>query len=137
MSQIPFLVETSRVLEILSKQIYDSPYAMARENVQNAFDAVLMRAKREGEAPSEYSIEIVATPANISIKDQGIGIPEGDVQHIFEPFFRASNTGKFEGHGVGLPLALNIVRLHKGSIAIASKVDAGTTIRVMLPVHTG
>jgi signal transduction histidine kinase len=70
-----------------------------------------------------------------SIKDEGIGIPEGDVQHIFEPFFRASNTGKFEGHGVGLPLALNIVRLHKGSIAIASKVNEGTTIRVMLPVH--
>jgi signal transduction histidine kinase len=59
------------------------------------------------------------------------------VQHIFEPFFRASNTGKFEGHGVGLPLALNIVRLHKGSIAIASKVDKGTTIRVMLPVNVG
>ncbi|OOQ62146.1 HAMP domain-containing sensor histidine kinase [Mucilaginibacter pedocola] len=73
----------------------------------------------------------------ISIKDEGIGIPEGDVQHIFEPFFRASNTGKFEGHGVGLPLALNIVRLHKGSIAIASKVDKGTTIRVMLPVYAG
>ncbi len=70
-----------------------------------------------------------------SIKDEGIGIPESDVQHIFEPFFRASNTGKFEGHGVGLPLALNIVRLHKGSIAIASKVNEGTTIRVMLPVH--
>jgi signal transduction histidine kinase len=72
-----------------------------------------------------------------SIKDEGIGIPESDVQHIFEPFFRASNTGKFEGHGVGLPLALNIVRLHKGSIAIASKVNEGTTIRVMLPVHVG
>lgn len=72
-----------------------------------------------------------------SIKDEGIGIPERDVQHIFEPFFRASNTGKFVGHGVGLPLALNIVRLHKGSIAIASKVDAGTTIRVMLPVYAG
>jgi signal transduction histidine kinase len=72
-----------------------------------------------------------------SIKDEGIGIPASDVQHIFEPFFRASNTGKFEGHGIGLPLALNIVRLHKGSIGIASKVDEGTTIRVMLPVHLG
>lgn len=69
-----------------------------------------------------------------SIRDEGIGIPEVDVQHIFEPFFRASNTDKFEGHGVGLPLALNIVRLHKGSIAIASKINTGTTIRVMLPV---
>ena len=70
-----------------------------------------------------------------SIKDQGIGIPQKDVQHIFEPFFRASNTGRFEGHGVGLPLALNIIRLHKGSIAIQSNEGEGTEIRVMLPVQ--
>jgi signal transduction histidine kinase len=85
------------------------------------------------------SLKLIAENKSVvfSIQDEGIGIPEGDVQHIFEPFFRASNTGKFEGHGVGLPLALNIVRLHKGSIAIASKVDKGTTIRVMLPVNVG
>jgi signal transduction histidine kinase len=62
----------------------------------------------------------------VSVKDEGIGIPEKDLQHIFEPFFRASNTGKFDGHGVGLPLALNIIRLHKGSIAILSKENEGT-----------
>ncbi|AMR32901.1 two-component sensor histidine kinase [Mucilaginibacter sp. PAMC 26640] len=83
------------------------------------------------------TIKILAENSSVvfNIKDEGIGIPEPEMQHIFEPFFRASNTAKFEGHGVGLPLALNIVRLHKGSIAISSKVDEGTTIRVMLPVY--
>ncbi|MDN3600504.1 HAMP domain-containing sensor histidine kinase [Mucilaginibacter myungsuensis] len=71
----------------------------------------------------------------ISVKDQGIGIPEEDIQHIFEPFFRASNTGKFDGHGVGLPLALNIIRLHKGTIAIISKVNMGADIRIALPAY--
>ena len=70
----------------------------------------------------------------ISVKDQGIGIPENEVQHIFEPFFRASNTGNFEGYGIGLPLALNIIRLHKGTLAIHSKEFSGTEIRIMLPV---
>ena len=42
--RIAFEVETSRVLEILSKEIYDSPLAMLRENVQNSYDAILMRA---------------------------------------------------------------------------------------------
>lgn len=41
--RIAFDVETSRVLEILSSEIYDSPKAFLRENVQNAYDAVLMR----------------------------------------------------------------------------------------------
>lgn len=71
----------------------------------------------------------------ISVKDEGIGIPEEDIQHIFEPFFRASNTGKFDGHGVGLPLALNIIRMHKGNITIISKESEGADIRIALPVQ--
>jgi molecular chaperone HtpG len=91
MSQIPFLVETSRVLEILSSQIYDSPFAMARENVQNAFDAVLMRANVEGKRPSEYLVDITATSERIVIKDHGIGMSE---QVLRENFWRAGSSGK-------------------------------------------
>jgi len=71
----------------------------------------------------------------ITIKDQGIGIPQTELQHIFEPFFRASNAHEYEGHGVGLPLTLNIIRLHKGSLGISSEVGAGTEIKVFLPVE--
>lgn len=91
MSQIPFLVETSRVLEILSSQIYDSPFAMARENVQNAFDAVLMRANIEGNSPTNYPIEITASETLITIKDHGIGMSE---KVLRENFWRAGSSGK-------------------------------------------
>jgi signal transduction histidine kinase len=70
----------------------------------------------------------------IKVTDKGIGIPEQDQQHIFEPFYRASNTSKFQGHGIGLPLTLNIIRLHKGSIGIRSQEQVGTEIQVLLPV---
>jgi signal transduction histidine kinase len=70
----------------------------------------------------------------ICVKDQGIGIPEDEVKHIFEPFFRASNTEKFEGYGIGLPLALNIIRLHKGNITINTKEYTGTEIQIILPI---
>jgi len=69
----------------------------------------------------------------LSITDKGIGIPEDDLQHIFEPFFRASNTSDYSGHGVGLPLALNIIRLHKGSIGIRSEMNEGTQMQIFLP----
>lgn len=91
MTQIAFQVDTSRVLEILSKQIYDSPYAMARENVQNAYDAVLMRADREQRPPSEYRIVIAARPDQIEISDQGIGMTE---EVLRENFWRAGSSGK-------------------------------------------
>ena len=42
--RIPFDVETSRILQILASEIYDSPKAFLRENAQNAYDAILMRA---------------------------------------------------------------------------------------------
>ncbi|MXV52386.1 HAMP domain-containing protein [Pedobacter sp. HMF7647] len=70
----------------------------------------------------------------ISVTDDGIGIPLNEQQYIFDPFFRASNTHEFQGHGVGLPLTLNIIRLHKGTIAIRSEENAGTEIQVLLPV---
>jgi signal transduction histidine kinase len=71
---------------------------------------------------------------SVSVIDEGIGIPDEEQQHIFEPFFRASNTGNFDGHGVGLPLTLNIIRLHKGSIGIRSEENVGTEINIMIPV---
>ena len=91
MSQIPFLVETARILEILSKQIYDSPYAMVRENVQNAYDAILIRAKREGRALTEFAIEIAASAERIEIRDNGIGMSETVLR---ENFWRAGSSGK-------------------------------------------
>ncbi|TCC87001.1 HAMP domain-containing histidine kinase [Pedobacter frigiditerrae] len=71
---------------------------------------------------------------SIAVKDQGIGIPQGDVQHVFEPFYRASNTSQFKGYGVGLPLSLNIIRLHRGSIGVSSQEQIGTEIKVLLPL---
>jgi signal transduction histidine kinase len=70
----------------------------------------------------------------IAVTDHGIGIPATELQHIFEPFFRASNTHEYTGHGVGLPLTLNIIRLHKGTIGIRSEVDSGTEIQIFLPL---
>ena len=49
--QIEFNIETQRILKLLANDIYDSPYALLRENVQNAYDAILMRQKRESFDP--------------------------------------------------------------------------------------
>lgn len=73
---------------------------------------------------------------SLIVTDKGIGIPQNEQQHIFEPFFRASNTTEFDGFGIGLPLTLNIIRIHKGSIGIISEEKIGTEMRIILPVST-
>ncbi|MDO7744257.1 MAG: ATP-binding protein, partial [Pedobacter sp.] len=79
-------------------------------------------------------LSISAANVVISVKDQGIGIPENELQHVFEPFFRASNTTNYSGYGVGLPLSLNIIRLHRGSIAIKTVQESGTEMNILLPI---
>lgn len=90
-TNISFQVETDRVLEILSKQIYDSPFAMVRENIQNCYDAVLMRASAEGGELCSYHIEVIVTPESISITDNGIGMSETVLK---ENFWKAGSSGK-------------------------------------------
>ncbi len=70
----------------------------------------------------------------IDVADQGIGIPEADLKHIFEPFFRASNTYAYEGHGVGLALTFNIIRQHNGTLNLQSEVGVGTKVQIVLPI---
>jgi signal transduction histidine kinase len=70
---------------------------------------------------------------HITIADQGIGISEGDIQNLFQPFFRAQNARSFFGHGIGLALADKIVRVHGGNIAVSSKLGEGTVFTVTLP----
>lgn len=67
------------------------------------------------------------------IKDKGIGIPEQDMPYIFDPFFRASNVKSSKGYGIGLPLAYNIIKLHKGVIDVTSKESEGTEVVVKIP----
>lgn len=68
------------------------------------------------------------------IKDQGIGIPESELAFIYDPFFRASNTRLFEGYGIGLPLARNIIKLHNGTLLVTSKPDNGTSVQMSFPL---
>jgi len=92
--------------------------------------------KYSNNSPVIVSLGIISSNAIISVKDQGIGIPETELQHVFEPFFRASNTTNYSGYGVGLPLSLNIIRLHRGSIRIKTDEESGTEMSILLPLRT-
>jgi len=72
----------------------------------------------------------------IAISDNGEGIPEGDLEHIFDRFYRGSETeySGTVGSGIGLALTRELVILHRGEIKVQSSVDSGTEFIVELPV---
>lgn len=70
----------------------------------------------------------------IQVRDQGIGIPAGDRQHVFERFFRGGNVGAIPGTGLGLNIVARYIELLKGSIAAEPAQPNGTLIIINIPL---
>lgn len=68
------------------------------------------------------------------VRDDGIGIPEHDLKHLFEPFHRAKNVETIPGTGLGLVIIKESIELHGGSIQLESKVGKGTTFTIRIPI---
>jgi signal transduction histidine kinase len=69
----------------------------------------------------------------IIVKDEGIGIPKEELEHLFERFFRASNTSGISGTGLGLSIVKKYLDLTGGNILITSYIEAGSEFTVLLP----
>jgi len=66
-------------------------------------------------------------------KDYGLGIPEKDMSHLFERFFRSEQVGEISGTGLGLSIARELTHLHSGEIFVESEFEKGSTFFVFLP----
>jgi signal transduction histidine kinase len=75
----------------------------------------------------------------ITITDKGIGIPDSDLPHIFEPFYRgrAVVAAQVHGNGLGLSLVKNIVEAHGGTITVSSVPGEGSSFSLSLPAVNG
>ncbi len=93
-------------------------------------------------SPPETTVDLEAAPCadgiSIRVRDRGMGIPQGDLPHLFTRFFRADNAirNEIQGTGVGLFITKAIVDQLNGRISIESQLDSGTTFEVWLPRQT-
>ncbi len=73
----------------------------------------------------------------LSIADNGIGIPEQELAEIYKPFRQIENAmnKRFDGTGLGLSITKALIELHGGSITIESEVDVGTRVVITLPIR--
>lgn len=70
----------------------------------------------------------------ITVRDQGVGIPESELPRLFERYFRASTSLGISGTGIGLNFVRHLVEMHQGSIDVATKAGEGSAFTVRLHV---
>jgi len=125
---IIFLIEAQSGIIINGNEIY--LIRMLNNLFKNAIDYNKPGGRVDVKLKKENS------SACLIIKDTGIGIPEKDINFIFERFYRVNRdiSDYQKGVGLGLSIVKEIVEKHKGSIYIESKVDIGTTITLLFPM---
>ena len=72
--------------------------------------------------------------AVISVRDWGTGVPESDIDHIFDPFFRSSMHARKEGTGLGLAIAKRVIESHGGTIVASNVSGGGLRVNIELPL---
>jgi len=116
----------------------DIPAEVDPEQVQTVFKNVLNNAvkySRPDSDPIQVSYKSRESYAVIRITDFGIGIPEEELSHIFEPFYRVDKSRSKEtgGYGLGLSLCKTIMEAHEGKIEVQSRPQGGTTVSLFFP----
>lgn len=103
--------------------------------MHNLFDNAFKYTPLEGQI--RVRATIVEDRVEISVEDNGAGIPEEDLPHIFEPFYRVdkARSRKYGGTGLGLSIVRHIVALHGGTVRAESTLQMSTRIIISLP-HT-
>jgi len=100
---------------------------------QNSIDAIQMRIDAQGGDPGriDCSIDPAGQGWQVTIRDNGIGIPPENLQKIFDPFFTSKDVGK--GMGLGLSITHQILQTHKAMIEVDSRPTEFTRFRIAFP----
>ena len=108
-----------------------------RELMRSAVENVLRNAVRYSprDAPVDVSVARAGTGAVILIRDAGPGVPDADLERIFEPFYRVAESRDRDtgGEGIGLAITAQVMKAHGGSATAANGPEGGLEVRLSLP----
>jgi PAS domain S-box-containing protein len=142
---VKFSEEIAEEMQVMAKQnqniIYqhtgtESIVNLDEKLLKNCINNLITNAiKYSGENTFiDFTTEIDDKRCIITVKDNGIGIPEADQKHLFEAFFRAHNTGTIPGTGLGLNIVTRYAGLMNGKVDFKSVINQGTLFTISFPL---
>jgi two-component system sensor histidine kinase CpxA len=111
-----------------------------RELLWRALENLLRNALRYTDPDRGVLLDLVVSKrkssVRLEVRDFGSGVPEGELEKIFEPFYRVQESRDRDsgGHGLGLSIAANAVHMHGGSIQASNAEDGGLIVSISLPL---
>ena len=117
------------------------PGAFDRRRIEQLLDNLIENALKYSAEDSPVEVHLWRDDGSVhlTVRDHGIGIPTGDLTHVFDRFRRASNVDarRYAGIGLGLYICRGIAEEHGGRIWVDSTVGQGSTFHVLLPAGAG
>jgi two-component system, cell cycle sensor histidine kinase and response regulator CckA len=129
---IPMDLFPVEVDEEQMKQVIQNVVINAKESMPSG-GTIVISCENVNVTPQNKLPLIKEDHVKISIRDEGTGIPEENMQKIFDPYFTTKGMGAQKGVGLGLAICYSIVKNHNGYITVDSVPGKGTTFQIYLP----
>jgi two-component system OmpR family sensor kinase len=111
------------------------------DGLKSAIENVVRNALTYGDRskPIEVRIDSSAHSATVRVLDRGPGVPEAELERIFEPFYRTdtSRDHRQDGQGIGLAITSRVTELHGGKVTARNRAEGGLEIAIELPIGPG
>ena len=106
--------------------------------LRRAIENVVRNAIKYGHRGGTVEVGTILGSGNrtvvVSVRDSGTGVPQADIGHIFDPFFRSPTHARKEGSGLGLAIAKRVIDSHGGSIVASNVTGGGLRVNIELPL---
>ncbi|HER44085.1 MAG TPA: HAMP domain-containing histidine kinase [Candidatus Eisenbacteria bacterium] len=120
------------------------PLLLRRKHIEVVLDNLISNALKHsgGDAPVTVDAEVIRERRGnaaenvliVNVTDAGVGIPESEIEEIFNPFYRGSSEKRSGGLGLGLALVKNIMDIMGGEVRVSSAPGAGTKVTIGVPL---
>lgn len=123
---MPSVLLRRKYLEVVLDNLITNAVKHSGGSVPVTIDAEIIRERRGNAGESVLIVHVM---------DEGIGIPEHELEEIFHPFYRGDSVRRAGGLGLGLALVRNIINFMGGEIRVSSKEGEGTDVTFSVPLH--